>query len=340
MGARARSRKSAVFGYAEVETRDSPAQWGSMITVSEENDVDFESTARIATEAFGSKAVVFSPPRMKWLYERGFGQGSAVVAAFDDGKKIGQIVLLHQKVYLDGAPVIATQLIDLFILKAYRSPVLVRRLYKEVERLCEAKDIRIILGLPNPISAPLNARLMGLQPFLLLPVRVGVSPGWARNARLRFSGSIKALTRDEAIERLSGFVTPPSENGLHWDAATLFERISDPVCDYAIHATPDLLLISSPRKTRSVSHTLLCGFLARPGATIASDDIRTLIRAACRLWKHRVFVYAGLNKSLPHLPGFALPEWLRPPILVQLRDCATEAAPRFDRFQLTDSDFV
>lgn len=171
MGVRAGARKSAFSAMLKRKTRDSPARWGSMITVSEENDVDFESTARIATEAFGSKAVVFSPPRMKWLYERGFGQGSAVVAAFDGGKKIGQIVLLHQKVYLDGAPVIATQLIDLFILKTYRSPVLVRRLYKEADRLCGAENIRIILGLPNPISAPLNARLAGLQPFLLLPVR-------------------------------------------------------------------------------------------------------------------------------------------------------------------------
>jgi hypothetical protein len=312
-----------------------------MITVSEEDAVDFEGTARIATEAFGSKDVRFSASRMKWLYERGFGQGSAVVAAHDDGKKIGQIVLLHQKVCLNGESVTATQLIDLFILKAYRSPILVRRLYAEVERLCEANQIRVILGLPNPISAPLNARLMGLRPFLLLPVRVGVSLGWSGRERLKFSDPIKALSRDEAIERLAGFVTPLGENGLHWDAAMLFDRISDPTREYAIQATADLLLISSSRKTRGISHVLLCGFFARPGATVTSGDIGTLIRAACRLWKHPVFVYAGLNESLPYLPGFALPEWLRPPILVQFRDRAsTEASPRFDRFQLTDSDFV
>jgi hypothetical protein len=312
-----------------------------MITISEENEVDFESTARIATEAFGSKDVTFSPPRMKWLYERGFGLGSTVMAAFDDGKKVGQIVLLHQKVYLDGQPAIATQLIDLFILQAYRSPTLVRRIYKEVERLCEAKQIRIILALPNAVSAPLNARLLKLQSFLSLPARVGVSLGWPRRARLQFSGSIKAMPKDEAVKRLSGFVTPLSENGLHWDGETLLDRISDPTCDYAVHATPDLLLISSSRTTRGINHALLCGFFARPGTTVASGDIRTLIRAACHLWKHHVFVYAGLNKSLPYLPGFALPAKLRPPILVQLRDSASaDSAPRFDRFQLTDSDFV
>ncbi len=311
-----------------------------MITVSEETAVDFESTAQIATEAFGSRHVKFSPQRMQWLYERGFGEGCAVVAAFDGDKKVGQIALLHQKVNLGGARVVATQLIDLFILKAYRSPALVRRLYGEAERICESKKVRVILGLPNPISAPLNARFMKVRPFLLLPTRIGVSVGWPGGERVRFSADIKTMSRDEAIERLSAFATPPGENGLHWDAATLFDRISDPTSDYAIHATENLLLVSSSRKTRGISHALLCGFFARLGADVTSGDIRTLTRAACQLWKHRVFVYAGVNNSLPRLPGFALPPSLRPPILVQFRDTESEADPAFDRFQLTDSDYV
>ena len=239
-----------------------------MIAVSEERAVDFESTAGIATEAFGSKDVAFSASRMKWLYERGFGEGAAVVSAFDGDKKVGQIVLLHQKVHLDGAPVSATQLIDLFVLKAYRSPgrgsstTSTRR----AERLCEAGQFRIILGLPNPISAPLNARFMKVSPFLSLPVRIGVSLGWPRGRRLLFSIPVRTMSRDEAIERLAPFATPASENGLYWDAKTLFERISDPTCAYAVHATADLLLVSSSRRTRGISHALLCGFFARPGA--------------------------------------------------------------------------
>lgn len=312
-----------------------------MIAISEEAVVDFERTARIATEAFGSKDIAFSASRMKWLYERGFGQGASVVAAFDGDKKVGQIVLLHQKIYLDGEPVIATQLIDLFVLPACRAPGLVRRIYQEVERLCEANHIRIILTLPNPISAPLNARFLKLRPFLSLPVRVGVSLGWPRGGRLQLSAPIKTMPRDEAVVRLEPFTTSASENGPHWDAATLLERISDPTCDYAVHATPDLLLVSSSRKTRGISHALLCGFFARPGATVDSGDVDAVVRAACQLWKHRVFVYAGINKSLPRLPGFAIPARYRQPILVQLRDIHSDrVALSFDRFQLTDSDFV
>jgi hypothetical protein len=312
-----------------------------MITVREERTIDFETTALIATEAFGSKHVKFSPARMKWLYERGFGQGSTVVAAFDGDKKIGQIVLLHQKVCLDGRPVIATQLIDLFILRAYRSPTLVRSLYKEVERLCEAGHIRIVLTLPNENSASLNARLLKLRPFLSLRVRAGVNLGWRPRSGLQFSGRLDALPRNEAINLLSGFATPASENGPCWDAETLLDRLSDPTCDYAAHATANLLLVSSMRKTRGIHHALLCGFFARAQATIAAREVNALIHAACRFWKRPIFVYAGVNKSLPRLPGFAIPIRFRRPILVQLRDFRSdEAAVRFDRFQLTDSDFV
>jgi hypothetical protein len=312
-----------------------------MITVLEEKAVDYESTARVATEAFGSKDVVFSARRIKWLYEQGFGKGSAVLAVFDDGQKVGQIVLLHQNIYLDGEPVAATQLIDLFILQAYRSPTLVRRIYKEVERLCEALRIRVVVALPNENSALLNARFMKLKPFLSLRARAGFGLGWPRASRIRYSGDLKSMPEKQAIELLSGFNTPAAENGPHWDAETLFNRIGDPTCDYAVHATADLLLVSSSRKTRGIRYVMLCGFFARDGAAVTSRDTRALIGAACRFWKHPIFVYAGVNKNLPNLPGFALPERFRPPILVQLRDFNSEEPNlRFDRFQLTDSDFV
>jgi hypothetical protein len=99
-----------------------------VITVSEAKVVDYELTARIATEAFGSRDVKFAADRMKWLYERGFGQGTIVVAATDDGVKIGQIALVHQTIHYDGKPCAAVQLVDLFIAKQHRSPHLTRRI--------------------------------------------------------------------------------------------------------------------------------------------------------------------------------------------------------------------
>jgi Acetyltransferase (GNAT) domain len=312
-----------------------------MVTISEEKIVDYEITARIATEAFGSKDVVFSGERVKWLYERSFGQGSTILSAFDGDVKVGQMALIHQKLRSGGEAVIATQLVDLFIVQAHRSPQLVRRLYKEVERLCLAQNIRFLLGVPNENAKSLNARLLKLNPLFWLPIRAGLGMWWPRGSRLKYSGHFKSMAKQDAIDLLSSFATSAGENGLQWDGETLFDRLSDPTCDYAVHATADLLLISSSRMTKGVRYAMLCGFFVRPQATATPDDIRTLIGAACRHWKHAFFVYVGVNNSLPVLPGFVLPTRLRAPMLVQLRDFTTDKPDmRFDRFQLIDTDFV
>src|SRR6185437_15897581 len=73
-----------------------------MVTVSEETAVDYELTAKIATEAFAFAEGHFSAERTKWLYERGFGRGTTVLAAIDEGKKIGQIALIGQSVCVAG----------------------------------------------------------------------------------------------------------------------------------------------------------------------------------------------------------------------------------------------
>ena len=89
MGVPGRPRKGSILGYGERGARFTRAAGQiQMIAVSEEGVVDFERTARIANEAFGSKDVTFSPSRLKWLYERGFGRGASVVAAYDGDKKV------------------------------------------------------------------------------------------------------------------------------------------------------------------------------------------------------------------------------------------------------------
>jgi hypothetical protein len=312
-----------------------------MITISPEKVIDYDITARIATAAFASNAVAFSGDRMKWLYERSFGQGTTVLAVTDAGVKIGQIALVHQTVHCDGAPCSAIQLVDLFISKDHRSPQLIRRIYKEVEQHCLDRNIRFILAMPNENAKLLNVRFLKLEPLLWLQVRLGVALWPPRRSALKYSGYLKSLATEQAIDLLSGFNSPLAENGLRWDGEALFNRINDPTCDYAVHAAADLVLISSSRKTRGVSYTLLCGFLARPLAAVTSGTMRQLVRAACRFWKRPLFVYAGINNRLPALPGFPLPARLRPPMLVQLRDFDPEKPDlRFDRFQLIDSDFV
>jgi len=312
-----------------------------MVTVSEETAVDYELTAKIATEAFALANVHFSAERIKWLYERSFGCGTTVLAAVEDGRKIGQVALIGQSVCVAGKVHPAVQLVDLFILQAYRSAQLVRKLYQEVETFCARRSIRYILALPNDKSVLLNARFLKLSPLLWLPIRAGVSLRQPTSGRIGHSGLLKAMTPQQAVELFSGFGCLASENGSHWDAESLFNRLDDPTRAYAVHTTDNLLLVSSERKTSGVSYAALCAFFARPSADIAGGEVDDLVRAACRLWKRRAFVYVGTNSRLPKLPGVPLPARLRRPILVQLRDtCSDGHEVRFDRFQLIDSDFA
>lgn len=312
-----------------------------MVTVSEEKSVDYELTARIATEAFDAKGVHFSADRIKWLYEKSFGQGTTVLSAMDGGRKVGQIALIGQKLCVNGDVYPSVQLVDLFILQAYRSGQLVRRLYREVEAICAARGIRYLLALPNDKSVHLNAHFLKLRPLLSMRIRAGVSLLRPLPSKLSYSGPFKALAPDEATRLFARFSSPSTENGLRWDGETLARRLADPTRDYAVHATENLLLISSPRKAAGIAYTALCAFFARADATVAKDEVAQLVRAACRFWKKPVFVFAGINDRLPVLPGLAVPARLRRPILVQLRDVNSETGSvRFDRFQLIDSDFV
>jgi hypothetical protein len=117
-------------------------------------------------------------------------------------------------------------LVDLFVLQAYRSAQLVSRLYKEVDRICAARGIRYLLALPNDKSVLLNARSLKLAPLLSLPIRAGLSLLWPA-AKLLHSGPLKSMPRQQAIGLLSVF-SPAIENGLGWDADTLFDRLDDP----------------------------------------------------------------------------------------------------------------
>jgi predicted N-acetyltransferase YhbS len=312
-----------------------------MVTVSEETSVDYELTAKIATEAFAQGDAYFSAERIKWLYERSFGRGTTVLAAIDDGRKIGQIALIGQSVCVAGEVHPAVQLVDLFILQAYRSAHLVRKLYQEVERFCARRNIRYIVALPNDKSVLLNARYLKLSPVLLMPIRAGMSLRQPTSGTIVHSGRLKSITRDQAIELFTGFACSDTENGSHWDAETLFNRLDDPTRDYAAHTTRNLLLVSSRRRSKGLSYTALCAFFARSSANPGDAEVDELVRAACRLWKLPAFAYVGANSRLPKLPGVTLPTRLRRPILVQLRDIRTdEHDVRFDRFQLIDSDYA
>jgi hypothetical protein len=230
-------------------------------------------------------------------------------------------------------------LVDLLILQAYRSAQLVRKLYKEVDRICAARGIRYLIALPNAKSALLNARYLKLAPLLSMPIRAGISL-MGPTSRLVHSGLLKAMGPATGRRRVVCLLP----NNREWPAlgcgvAVRTAQRSHPrlCCARDRKVAADLL----GAKDRRHPLCRLVRLFTKPQAVVTVTDVPELVRAACRFWNKPLFVYAGANGRLPILPGVALPARLKRPILVQLRDTSTDAHDvRLDRFKLIDSDFA
>jgi Acetyltransferase (GNAT) domain len=298
-----------------------------MITASCDERIDYEEIARVATEAFNSPDLRFSPDRIQWLYERCFSLGTTIVALRDGNRRIGHVAMVRQLIIMNGVLEHAVQIVDLCIIEEYRSKNSLRHLYDEVERQCMARNIRFALGMPNAKALSVNAYFFKMRPFLRLPIRVGLAVPF-RSATLIASGQFELMTKSEIISLFAHYRTSEDNNGLQWDEDKLHERLCGPRSVYGVHATQDLLLISSARSIRGVK--------VEPG------NVSALVRAACHLWRRPLFVYVGFNSALPINLGFPLPKWLRPSrMLLQLRDFYPNTSqPRFERYQLIDFDLA
>ncbi len=314
-----------------------------MIRASIEDTPDFRETARLATEAFDIRHRLFDPDHLRWFYEDAFSQGTTVVRLTDgdNGAKIGQIALVRQTVLVNGRPEPAAALVDLFILKQWRGRERVQMLYDEVGRQFEKQKLRFAFGMPNAKALPVNERFFGLKPFLRLEVRAGLALPY-RSSRLEISEAFDRNKRDRFVGVFERYRCGPNDTGMLWNGETLYNRLCGFKHVYAVHATQNLLLVSSPRETKAIPYTLLAAFLNRPGTAPAKADVTALARAAALFWKRPLYIYAGYNRLLPALPGISLPDKARPsPMMLQMRDFTPERGRlAFDRFQLIDFDFA
>ncbi|HUN98934.1 MAG TPA: GNAT family N-acetyltransferase [Bradyrhizobium sp.] len=305
-----------------------------------EPQVDYVATAELMTLAFAAPEPI-PPVRLEWLYNRSFSSGTTVIALRDGQRKVGQIAMVRQTLQLSDERETAAQLVDLFIIPGYRGKQSLRLLYDEVGRQFIEQKIRFAIGMPNAKALGVNAHFFQLQRYLTLPFSIGMSLS-KRISAGGLSFEFDPQDRKRLLPLLAEFGTTHTDNGLVWNETRLFDRLSRPSKKYGIHVFGNLLLISSRGRSRGIDHTLLCGFLVRPGHRASESELGDAVRAACLMWECRLFVYVGVNIKLPRPPGLVLPQRFRPsPMLVQLRDFRPEKAPlQLDRYELIDFDYA
>ena len=319
---------------------DMPKGLFMRLTAAIDLTVDYEEAARLANEAFPNGS--FTGEQLRWLYKCCFSQGGTVVSLRANGRKVGQFVMLRQTINADGVAEPAVQLIDLFVLEEFRSRETLAMLYNEVARQCEIQGIRFAIGMPNERAISANEYFFGLKPQLWLNIRAGLAFPGRLPESLLLNAPYARDQRKYYAKWFEPFEPLPSENGVAWRSDEICERLNNPVRRYGLHMVENLLLISSPRVHRGIPYTLYCGFLARREAKVTSRDFRAVARSAAKLWRRPLWVYPGLHRGLPSLPGWKLSKAVRPStMLVQLRDFHPEKPPlRWDRYQAIDFDFA
>lgn len=311
---------------------------GAGLEIALEPVLDYAETAALATEGFGAAPGTFEPARLRWLYERAFSGGTTVLAARIGARKVGQIALLHQSVAVAGRDERAVALIDLFLLKEFRSRAAMAALYGAVEAFCVAEGVRFIVAVPNGKAAGVNVRHLKLAEAARLDIRVGLS-GWPVLGPRVASHRVADLDPGRGRAMLAPFCGHPG-SCLLWTPDRLWDRLGRPDGGYALHLGRDVLLVSAPRSGRRAAHTLLCALFPRAGSSPGRRDVAAAVSAACRLHRRPLFVYAGRNDALAS-PGWLLPARLRPsPMVLQMRDFAPDRpAPSLSRFEPLDFDF-
>lgn len=316
------------------------AMAAALPAVRHESEVDFEETAQIATEAFSARGKVFTADQMRWLYNDSFSLGTTVLAAFADGRKVGQIALIHQNIQVRGRQEQAVLLTDLFILEKYRSRQVLVDLFAQVLESCQTRGVRFILGMPNTSARSINDHFLKMIPYLKLDIRAS----W----RLPFLGTgdlvsrqMKDVDHAEAIRLFERFRLA-SDNAVEWTAEGLFSRLTGTQQDYAIHYNDRLLAVSTRRDRKGVDFTLLCGLFPARDSAPQARDVRWSMRAACDIHRARLGIYIGHDEVMPALPGIALPDRLRPsPMTLDLRDLVhPDDSVVFRRYQGVDFDFA
>lgn len=307
-----------------------------------EASIDYDETTRLANEAFDDPTA-FDARHMQWLYERCFSEGSNVISLYAGPRKVGQFAMIRQTVMThgDGAEP-AVQLVDLFVLKPFRSRAALATLYGAVERQCQTQGIRFAIGMPNATAIAVNEHFLGLQPHRWLSIHAGISIMRPVSPSLVIDETFVASNIAPYRAWLAPYMPANSNVGIHWTAETFCERLDNPRFRYGLHAVENLLLVSSLRVRRGTPYVLLCGFFARQNATVRQRDVHAVTRAACNIWRQPLFVYPGFNNALPRPPGWCLPRRVRPStMLIQLRDFhPAKSSLQFSRYQPLDFDFA
>ena len=207
-----------------------------------------------------------------------------------------------------------------------------------IERKDELGGLIGGIGVTNESSTMPGLHRIGARLITSLPV-VAV-PRLAARARDVESHELDAAFRGSAaFERLiEGLDESPAEGWTQrWTPAQLGWRLAAPGAGYALHASDEVVAITTRALAKGVPVAVILKLLPRGGRS-GPVSARSVIAAALRHHRVPVGIYAGFNRHVP-VRGIAIPKSIQPAPLNLLFRSLSDEVPQ-ETFALDTYEFL
>ncbi len=274
-------------------------------------DAEIEDARKILFEVYGLER--FRDTRyLDWFYRKNPVAPAVVINRHTDGECVGHTVGIPMR-FRRGKEVMR------FIFpmniavgeKARGQGLMTEMTAATFQTALERDGDGAVIGMPNAGSTRGYLTRLGCHLVTPLPVHV-MAPLWPGRSRVESHDVDESFLESNELERLAGDVenagTPHSWSQI-WDLPVLRWRLSNPSARYAVHASPDVFLVTTTTVEKGVRFTVVLKTLARRAKRgVLANDV---VAAACRFHRSPVAIHAGFSHAARFV-GAPLPERLKP----------------------------
>lgn len=279
---------------------------------------------------------------LRWLYdENPHGSGIWESVDEDDGVRVAHYALIPQAWRDAGGPRPFVFSLNAVTHRRSQRSGNFKKLGDIIYERARQEGKRGILAVPNANSTPAAIKYWKYEFLMQMPVQV-----WPRQPLRGRSAESHDLddafrATDRFAQLVEGLDEHPAEG---WTCCYTPEylrwRLAQPHARYAIHATDELVAISTASTYRGLRVAVLLKLLPRPGAPDRASAAGVLA-AATRHHRAPLALYSGFNARV-RVPGVRLPVRLRPVPLNLLYKELSEDVPQagftLDTYEFLDMD--
>jgi hypothetical protein len=271
---------------------------------------------------------------LHWLYDEDPYGPAIQRAADDEGVRVAHYAMIPQRYRSAEGVVPAAFSLNAVVRSGTQRQGWFRKLGLEIYEEAATAGWQFAVGVCNEKSIGAVVKYMGWKTPGPLPVRLCPPTrlrtnveSFAVDATFLDSADFARLAADLDTVPVTHWTNTHPPDYLRW-------RLACPSTRFAVHASPDLLAISTRDKRYGVPAAAILKLLPRAGASLPlrADEVVT---AACRFHRAPYAVYAGFNAHVK-VRGIQPPRRLQPsPLHLILRGLA----PDFDHEGLTLDTF-